>query len=65
MNTFTFVCEEGNSSIYPHHNETKSTITFKAVTLEDVVNHFELFLKGCGYILPGSLDFVEEDSVNE
>lgn len=65
MNTFTFVCEEGKSFLYPHHNDTKSSVTFKATTLEDVVTHFEMFLKGCGYVLPGPLDFVQDDNINE
>ena len=51
MNTYTFVCEEGKSFLYPHHNDTKSTVTFKATTLDDIVHHFELFLKGCGFEL--------------
>ena len=30
-------------------------------TLPDVVSQFELFLKACGYVFDGQLDFVEDE----
>ena len=33
------------------------------ISLPDILEEFECFLKACGYVLPGTLDFIEEDIV--
>lgn len=38
-----------------------TTIEFGTDSLPDVLEHFELFLRGCGFVLNGTLDVVPED----
>ena len=46
-----------------HNAET--TIEFHADYLPDVLEHFEMFLRGSGFHPSGTLDFVEEDEYFE
>lgn len=63
MSKFKFVCEE---SSYCSPAST-TTVEVSAVLLDDVVNQFELFLRGCGFNFKGNLvilDDTEEDPAN-
>lgn len=55
MAKYTFTSEEPL-------NNSKITYEFEGVSLVDIVEHFEMFLKGSGFIFQGQLDFVEEDN---
>jgi hypothetical protein len=43
----------------------ETTIEFSADYLPDILQHFEMFLRGCGYHPSGTLDFVEDESEEE
>ena len=40
---------------------TKINMEFESETLEDVLEEFAMFLRGCGYIIDGRLDVVPHD----
>ena len=40
---------------------TKINFEFESETLEDVLEEFALFLRGCGYTIDGRLDVVPQD----
>jgi hypothetical protein len=42
-----------------------STLEFEEEFLSDVVENFQMFLRGCGYYFDGNLDFVKEDTMFE
>ena len=46
-------------NISGHNAET--TIEFSADSLSDIVNQFEMFIRGCGFYPPGALEFVDEE----
>jgi hypothetical protein len=50
-------------NISGHNAET--TIEFDAEFLPDILQHFEMFLRGSGFHPSGTLDFVEEDEYFE
>lgn len=54
MSKFTFVCEDSVDS-------RKITYEVYSVNLNKVVEEFSSFLKGCGYVFDGELDFVKDD----
>jgi len=37
---------------------TKINMEFESETLEDVLEEFSMFLRGCGYVIDGRLDVV-------
>ena len=39
----------------------ETTVEFSADALSDVVNQFEMFIRGCGFYPPGNLEFVDEE----
>lgn len=41
--------------------EAVTTIEFSAVTLQNVLEHFEMFLRGSGFHTPGTLDFIPDE----
>ena len=53
MPEFTLICKYDNIDV--------TTKTFEEVELHHVLNHIELFLKGCGYIFEGTLDIIEPE----
>jgi hypothetical protein len=59
MPKFTFKCE--HERLQTDEVEIANTLEFRGETLEEVLENFELFLKGSGYIFDGQLDFVKED----
>jgi hypothetical protein len=60
MPKFTFICED-DPMPFSTGVVTKRTIEFDAVQLNDVVSEFELFLRGAGFNLDGTLDFISDD----
>jgi hypothetical protein len=57
---FTFV-KEPDGTVF-EDNQSNVGMEFKAVELDEIVAHFEDFLKGCGFIIDGHLDFVEDEN---
>ena len=60
MSKFTFICEE-EAMPFADAVSSKRTVEFKAETISDIVNEFEMFLKGCGFNFEGRLDLVQEE----
>ena len=60
MSKFTFICEE-ESMPFADAVSSKRTVEFKAESISDIVNEFEMFLKGCGFNFEGRLDLVQEE----
>jgi len=52
--------KERNNTVYEEHHANFG-MEFETVELGDVVCHFEDFLRGCGFVFKGHLDFVVED----
>lgn len=59
MPKFTFKCE--NLNCYTDEVECTNTSEFTCETLDQVVENFELFLRGSGYYFDGHLDFIKSD----
>jgi len=53
---FTFA-KEGDGTVY-EENQVNVGMEFKAVRLDEILANFEDFLKGCGFVFEGHLDFV-------
>lgn len=60
MPKFTFKCE--HQDCYTDEVEITNTTEFKGETLEDVIENFEMFLRGSGFVFHGHLDIVSEDN---
>ncbi len=60
MSKFTFICEE-EAMPFADAVSSKRTVEFNAETISDIVNEFEMFLKGCGFSFEGRLDLVKEE----
>ena len=61
MPKFTLICEHNN--LYGKPDGTKVTYEFDVDTLDNVIEHFELFIRGCGFTPPpGTLDYVNDFS---
>jgi len=56
---FTFIKEPDGSDL--EKGQASFGMEFKAVTLPDILAHFEDFLRGCGFRFDGVLDFVEDE----
>jgi len=56
---FTFA-KERNNTVYEEHHANFG-MEFETVELGEVVCHFEDFLRGCGFVFKGHLDFVEDE----
>ena len=56
---FTFA-KEGDGTVY-EENQVNVGMEFKAVRLDEIVANFEDFLRGCGFVLEGHLDFVKDE----
>jgi len=57
MPKFTFIGEH----LYGKPDGTKVTYECNVESLNSVLEHMELFIRGCGYGPTGVLDFVEEE----
>jgi len=56
---FTFA-KERNNTVYEEHHANFG-MEFETAELGEVVLHFEDFLRGCGFVFEGHLDFVVGD----
>jgi hypothetical protein len=58
MSKFTFICDHDNI-----HGEVNSTVTFMTNKeyLPEILEDFELFLRGAGFVFDGMIDIVEPD----
>ena len=61
MSKFTFICEE-EPMPFADAVSSKRTVEFKAESISDIVNEFEMFLKGCGFNFEGRLYLVSLES---
>ena len=43
------------------HSEIEMTLPENGHSLSQLLEHFELFLKACGYVFDGHIELVEED----
>ena len=60
MAKYIFVCEE------EYGVPAKRTVQFEADSLDDILNEFEMFLRGAGFYFKGTLDVVPyDDEVKE
>lgn len=60
MPKFTFIGEHTN--IYGKPDGTKITYEFTVDSMNDILEHTDLFIRGCGYMPPpGTLDYVVDD----
>ena len=59
MSKFTFVYEHRN--IFNDGLDNKLTMESNVDSLSEVIEQFEMFLKGAGYVFDGRLDFIQED----
>jgi hypothetical protein len=60
MSKFTFVCQE-EAMPFASSVDAKRTVEFEAETLDQLLNEFEMFLRGCGFYFRGTLDIVSYD----
>lgn len=60
MPKFTLIGEHTN--LYGEPDGTKLTYEFTVDSLNDILEHFDLFVRGCGYMPPpGTLDYVVDE----
>ena len=64
MSRFTFICED-EPMPFSDGIISKKTVEFNGESLDDIINEFEMFLKGCGFNFNGHLDFVTEEEPPE
>ena len=56
---FTFIKERSDHP--SEDNQTNTTTEFESIELGEIVVNFEDFLRGCGFVFKGHLDFVEDE----
>jgi hypothetical protein len=56
MSKFKFICEEAEF----YSPKSTRTTEFSAVSIDDVLKEFELFLKGCGFHFEGNVVIDQE-----
>jgi hypothetical protein len=56
---FTFAKEPDGTPM--EDNQANVGMEFKAVMLDEIVANFEDFLRGCGFVFEGHLDFVGDE----
>jgi len=60
MPKFTLIAE--HTDIYGKPTNHKVTHEFTVDTLDNVLENFDLFIRGCGFMPPpGTLDYIEDD----
>lgn len=65
MPKFTFKCEHSRYNHYTGNTEgIASTITHESEedSLNNILENFEMFLRGCGFYFKGRLDIVDEET---
>ena len=60
MAKFTFINEESS-----YVGNCKTTTEFSAVHIDDVLERFEDFLKGAGFVFDGHLEIFETQPISE
>jgi hypothetical protein len=60
MSKMTFIYE---STSFDKSDISKVTLETNAVGIDEVLQQFECFLKGCGYHFGGHLEIVEDEDV--
>ena len=55
MSKFTFIKENGT-----YCTNSKQTVEFSTVSLEEVLNQFETFLRGAGFVFEGKVNIYDE-----
>jgi hypothetical protein len=58
MPKFTLIAE--HTDLYGKPNGHKVTHEFNVDTLNDVLENFDSFLRGCGFVPTGTLDYVDD-----
>lgn len=59
MPKFTLIAE--HTDLYGTPDGTKVNYEFHGVYLPEILEHVDLFLKGCGFNSPGTLDYVSDE----
>lgn len=59
MPKFTFIGE--HTDIYGNPDGTKVTYEFHVDHVNDVLEHVDLFIRGCGYNPTGNLDYIPDE----
>jgi len=59
MPKFTLIAE--HTDIYGKPNGTKVNYEFHCDFLPEVIEHVDLFLKGCGFCPTGTLDYIPDE----
>ena len=59
MPKFTLIAE--HTDLYGKPDGTKVTYEFHADFLENILENFDMFLRGCGFNPTGQLDYVTDD----
>lgn len=59
MAKYTFICEED------YGTPAKRTVEFEADSLNDILNEFEMFLRGSGFYFRGTLDVVNDSDYED
>ena len=62
MSKFTFVCQE-EAMPFADVVSSKRTVEFSADTLNQIMDEFQNFLRGCGFYFDGQLDFVSDEEI--
>ena len=64
MSKFTFIKQPEDDN-WMEEGDSKLTTEFNAVSLDRLLEEFELFLKGSGFVFDGHLEFVQHKSWTE
>lgn len=59
MPKFTLIAE--HTDLYGKPDGTKVNYEFHVDTLDNVLEHVDLFIRGCGYNPTGTLDYVSDE----
>jgi hypothetical protein len=59
MPKFVFTCE--HKDIWTNNQVCKNTHEFETETLNEVLQNFEMFLRGAGYVFDGVIDVVPSE----
>jgi hypothetical protein len=65
MNNPTFVLKHYDVDYETQKVEAEITFESNNVVLSDVLTDLESFLKGCGYVFEGHLDFVTDEDQHD
>jgi len=61
MSKFTFICEDEPMPFSSGGITSKKTVEFNGASLADIMQEFEMFLRGCGFHFDGVVDVVPEE----